>query len=137
MLDVTTQQKEFQKPGAVLSIQIVKIFLICVCVCVCVCIHIHTYIYIYIYMLLNLLKNKLKDLIRKLIRDQVRHFKRINFFAFIHSFMGTRLPMACVGVRGQPERVILFFYHAGPGHGIQVLRLGGKHLYPLSHLKSP
>lgn len=43
--------------------------------------------------------------------------------------MGTSANGIYVGVRGQPERVILSFHHVGPGHGIQVLRLGGKHLY--------
>lgn len=89
------------------------------------CIHTHT----------KLLKNKLKDFMRKPTSDWVRHFEWIKFFtffSFIH-FWGTQH----MQTSENNLKVILSIYHVGPKHGTQVLRLGGKHPHPQSHLKSP
>lgn len=40
-------------------------------------------------------------------------------------------------VRGPLEESILSFQHLSSGDRTQVLRLDGKHLYPLSHLPTP
>lgn len=42
----------------------------------------------------------------------------------------------CVEVEGNFEELVLSFYWDGPGDGNLAIRLGGKHLYPLSPLTS-
>ena len=41
---------------------------------------------------------------------------------------------ACVELREQPDEGIVPYYHAVPKDRIQVVKVGGKYLYPLSHL---
>lgn len=44
----------------------------------------------------------------------------------------------CVAVRGHLGRVRSTpFHYAGPRDQIEVIRLGGKHIYPLNHLAGP
>lgn len=38
---------------------------------------------------------------------------------------------------GNVQESVLFFHHMGPRYQTQVVRFGGKTLYPLSHFSSP
>lgn len=51
------------------------------------------------------------------------------FYSFIHSCACARIE-----VRGQHSEVGSLFPHVGPGDGAQVVRVGGKCVYPLSQL---
>ena len=45
--------------------------------------------------------------------------------------------MICVKVRGHLQGLVLFFLHGGLRDRTQVVRLGGKHLYPLQPFAVP
>lgn len=71
------------------------------------------------------------------------HLKRICLYSFIHSFIASvyacmpDCTKECVCVcpsEGNLKKLFVSFYHVSSGDQTQVVRLGGKHLYRLSHL---